>query len=153
MELEPWWRGRSWRFWLTVSSPLLLMGACGLFAVHSRKIASDAERAAAVFHQLLARGQYDAIYDTAAPAFQHSLSRTDSAKFFAVIHTKMGDCKTPGGAMSYFTNTSTSGTRVQLRYRLECANGILQETMAYQFTDDRPRLTGYDARSPTLVIK
>ena len=153
MELETWWRGRSWRFWLTVLSPLLLMGACGLFSLHSRKAVAGAEREAAVFHQRLAAGQYDAIYETSTAAFRNSLSRTDSAKFFAAIHGKMGACKTPAGALGYFTNTSTSGTRVQLRYRLECANGILQETMFYLITGEGPRLLGYDAKSPTLVIK
>jgi hypothetical protein len=151
--LQPWWRGRSWRFWLTVSSPLLVMGACGLFSIKARKIASAAEREAAVFHQRVAGEQYDAIYDTASPVFRAAVSRADSARYFAAIHVKMGACKIPSGSPTYFTNTSTSGTRVQLRYRLQCANGALQETLLYAFTGDGPRLAGYDANSPTLILR
>jgi hypothetical protein len=105
------------------------------------------------FHQRLAAGQYDAIYDNAAPAFRTSLNRSDSAKFFTAIRKKMGDCKTPVGAISFFTNANTSGTSVQLRYRLECASGALDETLVYVVTGDGPRLVGYNANSPALVLR
>ena len=65
----------------------------------------------------------------------------------------MGACKTPAGALTYLTQTSTSGTRVQLRYHLQCANGALEEAMLYVVAGDGPRLAGYDADSPALVIK
>jgi hypothetical protein len=110
---------------------------------------STAERQAAVFHQRLAAGQYDAIYDAAAPAFGVSLTRPDSAKFFAAINAKMGACKMPAGALSHLT----SGTTVQLRYRLECAHGTLDETMLYVAATGGARLAGYDANSPTLVLR
>jgi len=121
--------------------------------MRARKIASAAEQEAAVFHQRLADGQYDAIYETAAPAFRAGVSRTGSARYFTTIRDKMGVCKTPAGALTYFTNTNTSGTSVQLRYRLECASGALQETMLYVSTGDGPRLAGYNATSPARVLK
>ena len=65
----------------------------------------------------------------------------------------MRACRTPAGALPYLTQTSTSGTRVQLRYRLQCANGAVQETMLYVVAGDGPRLAGYDANSPALVIE
>jgi hypothetical protein len=125
------------------------MGTCGLFSIRSRKMVSAAERQATVFHQRVAAGEYDAIYDAAAPAFGVSLTRPDSAKFFAAINAKMGVCKMPAGAASYLT----SGRTVQLRYRLECAHGTLDETMLYVETGDAARLAGYDAKSPTMVIR
>jgi hypothetical protein len=152
-ELQPWWQGRSWRFWLTVLSPLLLMGACGLFWVKAKHVAAAAEREAAVFHQLLAAGQYDAIYDNAAPAFRSSLNRYDSAKLLATVHIKMGECKTPSRALTFFTNASTSGTSVQLRYHLACANGALDEALVYVDTDFGPRLVRFDFRSPALLTQ
>ncbi|MGD0361846.1 MAG: hypothetical protein ABSC93_13320 [Bryobacteraceae bacterium] len=152
-ELQPWWRGRSWRFWLTVLSPLLVMGACGLFSLHARRVAAEAEREAAVFHQRLAGGQFDIIYQTAAPAFRASLNQADADKFFSAIRDKMGVCKMPAEALTYFTNASTSGTRVQLRYRLQCANGALDETMLYAFDGGAPQLAGYNATSPALPIR
>jgi hypothetical protein len=151
-QLQPWWQGRSWLFWLTVFSPLVVMGACGLFFVRSRQIAAAAEREAAVFHQSLAAGQYDAIYDRAAPAFKASLNRYDSAKLLATVHIKMGDCKTPAGALSFFTNTNTSATNVQLRYHLACINGALDETLVYVTTDDGPRLVRFGFSSPAPIL-
>ena len=136
-----------------VLAPLLAMGAYGLYALRDRKVASAAEREAAVFHQRLSDAQYEVIYETAAPSFRVALKRTDSAKYFAAIHDKMGACKMPTGALAYITNTSKSPTRVQLRYRLQCANGDLEETMLYEVTSDGPRLAGYDANSPSLVIR
>jgi hypothetical protein len=152
-QLQPWWRGRSWRFWLTVLSPLLLMGGCGLFWVKAKETASRAEREAAVFHQRLEAGQYSAIYDAAAPGFRDTISRADLAKFLGAVHNKMGACRTPVAALSFLTNASTSGTRVRLRYRLECASGPLEEGLVFLSTGDGPRLFHYSANSPVLVIK
>jgi hypothetical protein len=152
-QLQSWWRGRSWRFWLTVLSPLLVMGGCGLFWVKAKGIASRAEREAAVFHQRLAAGQYAAIYDAAAPAFRARVSRTDSAKYFGAVHDKMGTCKTPVAALGFFTNANTSGTTARIRYRLECASGSLEETLVFAVDGDGPRLLGYNANSPVLVMK
>lgn len=73
-QLQPWWCGRPWRFWLMVLSPLLVMGGCGLFWLKAKETALLAEREAAVFHQRLEAGQYAAIYDAAAPAFRARVS-------------------------------------------------------------------------------
>lgn len=153
VQLQAWWRGRSRRFWLLVFSPFVVMAACGLFSLYSRKTAADAERQAAVFHQRMAGGEYDAIYQTTAPDFRLSLNKADSAKYFSAIHDKMGACQAPARAATYLTKTTTSGTYVQLRYRLQCANGALQETMLYVLAADGPRLAGYDATSPALILK
>jgi hypothetical protein len=152
-QLQPWWCGRSWRFWLTVLSPLLVMGGCGLFWLKAKETALLAEREAAVFHQRLEAGQYAAIYDAAAPAFRARVSRADSAKYFGAVHDKMGACKTPAGALSFFTNANTSGTTVRLRYRLECARGSLKETLVFAVAGDGSQLPGYNANSPVLVMK
>jgi hypothetical protein len=151
--MEAWWRGRSWRFWLTVLSPLLVMGACGLFFARSRQMGAEAERAAALFHKQLAAGQYDAIYDAAGVDFRTAVNRWDAGRLLATVHIKMGECQTPAGSLGYFTNMNTSGTRVQLRYRLACANGALDETLAYAPDAGGLRLVGYDFRSPTLILK
>ncbi|MGO4881750.1 MAG: hypothetical protein ACLP59_13115 [Bryobacteraceae bacterium] len=150
-QLQPWWRGRSWRFWLTVCSPLLIMGACGVFFAASKHIAAEAEREAAVFHRRVAAGEYDAIYDTATPAFQLATNRYDSARILASVRLKMGDCKTPAGALGAFTNMSTSGTTVRLNYKVACVNGNLDETLTYLNTDFGPRLLGYNFRSAALL--
>jgi hypothetical protein len=65
----------------------------------------------------------------------------------------MGNCQAPPAALSYFTNSNTSGTRVQLRYRLACATGALNETLVYAPDAGGPRLIGFDFRSPTLILK
>ena len=71
-------------------------------------------------------------------------NRTDSAKFLAAVHDKMGACKMPSGALTYFTNATTSGTSVRLAYRMACANGTVGKTMVYLVTNDGPRLLGYN---------
>ncbi|HUE01535.1 MAG TPA: hypothetical protein VMR62_18325 [Bryobacteraceae bacterium] len=134
-------------------SPLLVMGGCGLFWVKGKEIASRAESEAAVFHRRLAAGQYAAIYDAAAPAFRDQVRRTDSAKYFGAVRDKMGPCKTPAAALSFFTNVNTSGTTTQLRYRLDCSSGSLEETLVFAVVGGGPRLLGYNANSPVLVMK
>jgi hypothetical protein len=42
---------------------------------------------------------------------------------------------------------------VQLRYRLACANGSLDETLVYAADAGGMRVVGYDFRSPTLILK
>ena len=54
------------------------------------------------FHQRLAAGQYDAIYDNAAPAFRTSLNRSDSAKFFTAIRKKNGRLQDAGRGHKLF---------------------------------------------------
>lgn len=152
-QLQSWWRGRSWHFWVTVSSPLLLMGGCGLFWVKAKETALRAEREAAVFHQRFEAGQYAAIYEAAAPAFRARLSQPDSDKFFGAVHDKIGACETPAAALTAFTNANTSGTTVRLRYGLECAGGYLEETLVFVEARDGPQLLGYNASSPAFVLK
>ncbi len=81
------------------------------------------------------------------------MDRSDSAKFFTAIHAKMGDCEMPAGSRGFFTNVNTNGTSVRLQYRLQCANGSLDETLVYLSSDTGTRLAGYTANSPTLVMK
>jgi hypothetical protein len=152
-QLQPWWRGRTWSFWLTVLSPLLLMGGCGLFWMKAKADALRAGREAVVIHQRLAAGQYAAIYDAAAPAFRARVSRTDSARYFGALHDKMGECKTPAAEPNFFVNANPSGTTVRLRYRLQCASGSLEETLIFAVSGDGTQLLGYNASSPVLVMK
>jgi len=146
--LQSWWRGRSVRFWLAVSSPLLIMGACGWFAARAKQAESRAEREAAVLHQRLEAFQYDVIYEAAAPAFRAAVPKTNLYKYLAAIREKSGACRAPAQPVSYFANSSTSGTTVNLRYHLECANGALDEAIAFDVQDGAARLLHYQASSP-----
>lgn len=130
-QLQPWWRGRSWRFWLTVLSPLLMMGG-GL---------SPALR----FRTILRRRRCG----------RPSIScHSQSGRAGEILHGRTrqnGGCQMPAGALTVFPNASTSGTSVQLGYRLRCAQGALEETMVYVDAGDGLRLAGYVAASPALV--
>lgn len=128
------------------------MGGCGLFWMRAKEMATRAEREAATFHQRLETGQYGVIYDAADPVFRSRVSRSDSAKYFGAVHDKMGACKTPSAALSFFTNASTSGTTTRLRYRLQCASGSLEETLVF-VAGDTPRLVGYHANSEAFLTK
>lgn len=150
-QLQSWWRGRSWRFWITVLSPFLWMGGCGVFWVKAKETALRAQREAAVFHQRFEAGQYAAIYEAAAPAFRARLSRSDSDKFFGALRDKIGACETPAAALTSFTNANTSGTTVQLQYGLKCASGHLEETLSFVEARNGLLLLGYNASSPAFL--
>lgn len=143
-------RGKSWRFWLFVLSPFLILGMCGVFFVNAKEAGLQAEREVALFHERLESAQYDAIWDAAAPAFQASIQPSPFNRYLRGIHDKMGSCKAPAKPITYSSNANTSGTRVRLQYRVECSNGSLDEIFTFAKNGTVMALLGYRASSPFL---
>jgi len=125
---------------------------CGRLLIQSKQASVEAEHAVALFHQRLESAQYDAIYGDAAPDFQVSIQPAALSKYLATIHEKMGACQPPEQPVTASFNSNTSaGSRVNLRYRIHCSGGELDETFA--FAEDRwgTKLLRYRASSPFLL--
>jgi hypothetical protein len=137
---------RSWRFWLLVLSPFLVIGTCSVLARRNVGLLRLAEEQGTVFHSHLYKGEYDAIYDAASYAFRGT--RDETRRYLAAIHEKTGSCSLPKSADSSLAKFNTSGTTVRLKYSLTCEKGQLDEEMTFLVEDGVPKLTGYRASSP-----
>jgi hypothetical protein len=143
-------RPRSWRFWLLVASPFLLLGMCTVAVKNALKSVPLAQSEAKTFHDRFEAGRYGEIYAAASPTFQSSIQESQFEHFLEGIHTKMGACKPPTKPASYFANANQSITTIRLKYRIECSTGALDETITFRVEDGLPKLQLYQASSPFL---
>ena len=141
-------RGKSWRFWLFVLSPFLILGMCGVFFVKAKKAGLQAEHEVALFQQRLEAAQYDAIWSAAAPALHARTSQLAFSQILVGVHDKMGLCAPPLKPLSAFASANTSETTVRLQYRVKCSNGTLDEGFAFVKKDTTMALLSYQASSP-----
>lgn len=122
-----------------------------LLSCLSSKQVDIARRAVEQFHQEVATGQDDAIYDAADDhAYKESVSRETNRGFFSRVRRKMGAC-TRSTETNYFIDAGTAGTFVRLRYKTQCANGELDELFVWRIEGDRAILVRYEANSPLLL--
>jgi len=123
---------------------------CSVSFIKAKEATLQAEHEAAVFHERLESAQYDAIWDTATPAFQASIQPSPFSRYLGGIHDKMGPCGAPSKPITYSSNANTSGTTVRLQYRIECSNGPLDEVFTFAKNGTVMALLGYRASSPFL---
>lgn len=109
-----------------------------------------ARRAVEQFHQRLAAGQDDTVYDAADPIYKQSVSREINHGLLWRIRRKMGSCQGSENTR-YFVNAGTSGTFVTLQYRTKCANGELDEEFVWHVEEEGAALVSYRANSPLLL--
>ncbi len=95
--------------------------------------------------------QYAAIYAAAAPEFQKQVQLPALERYLGGIHAKAGACQPPGKPDSYFANANTEGTTVNVRLRVSCANGPLDENLVFLVDQNVPKLLEYDASSPFVL--
>lgn len=123
---------------------------CGVFFVKAKEAGLEAEREVALFHERLESAQYDAIWAAAAPALRARTSQLVLSQYLDGIHDKIGSCAAPLRPITYFANANTSGTTVRLQYRIQCANGALDEAFTFEKNGTMMALLGYQASSPFL---
>jgi|GEM_PF-5869660 len=123
---------------------------CGVFFVKAKEAGLQAEHEVALFHQRLGSEQYDAIWTAAAPALHAHTSQLVFSQYLVEVHDKMGLCAAPLKPTSYFANANTSGTTVNLQYRIKCSNGALDEAFTFEKNGTMMALLGYQASSPFL---
>jgi len=68
---------------------------CGVLFVKAKDAGLQAEREVALFHERLESAQYDAIWDSAAPALHARTSQLVFSQYLVGIHDKMGSCSAP----------------------------------------------------------
>lgn len=61
--------------------------------------ARESDEAVGSFHQQLDRGEYDAIYNGADPAFRNSADKEQILEFLTAVHNKLGTAKSVVGCM------------------------------------------------------
>jgi len=110
----------------------------------------DAKNATEVFHGMMDRGEYAAIYDTAARGFQASTSRENLVGFFKRVNRKMGKCGEGPVTFGGYQAT-TSGTFVTVTSSRTCANGTLSEEFVWLMVGGRATLLRYNANNPLLL--
>jgi hypothetical protein len=143
-------RQRSWRFWLFVLSPILLLATCSVLVVKGVVEIKPAQEQAAILHEHLEAGEYAAIYMAASTEFQRQQHFEATEQFLRAIHDKVGSCLPPAKATRSFASSTPSGTTVLLQYRLKCSNGLLDEMMTFSVKGGTPKLLHYEASSPFL---
>lgn len=149
--LERSWHGRSKWFWALVLLPFILLGACGWFMVKTNQALTTAERSVALFHERLAAGKYEAIYNSSVPALQEDLKKGPFKLSLSALHIIIPSCRVPAEPLNYFVNASTSGISVRLVYRSQCGKARLDEAFTFLLGDGEPRLAHYAASSPLFL--
>ena len=134
-----------WARSCALAAVLVLSVGCSVKANYA-----DAIRASTVFHLLMDRGEYAAIYDTAARGFQQSISRDVLMRFLSRVSRKVGKCQGANvGFGGYVANTS--GTYVTTTASRTCANGPLSEQFVWLMVGGKAILLQYNANSPLLL--
>jgi hypothetical protein len=133
----------------TPRSAIVLLAA--LSGCNLSKNLDEAKRATEHFHEQLAAGEDEAIYDQATPAFQDTLRRDVAKGYFARIRRKMGTC---GSSQStdISMNTNTQGTFVTLGFETHCSAGQLAESFVWLMENGQARLQSYNASSAALLV-
>jgi hypothetical protein len=150
-EVRPWWRRHSGRFWLSVLSPVLILGFCTSVAVRAKRASATAEREVIAFRQLFAAGRYNDIYDRSAPSLRLKIGHDVLVRLLSTIHDKMGVCRPAARPQQGFWFADASGTSVRLQYRSDCQNGVLEESFTLIVSGDDARLATYRASSAFLA--
>ena len=141
---------KTWRFWLFVLSPVLILGMCSVFVMKAKRALSKIQPAIEAFHERIESEQYAAIYAAAAPAFQRATPLNTLENYLGGIRKKTGACQPPPKYGSYLANanSNTEGTTIQVQMRVVCSNGPLDENIVFVFDQEVPKLLSYDASSP-----
>jgi len=138
------WR---WKLWLALLSPvvLIIIAFTYLKYVQARYVPVVAA-SADTFHARFERGEDDAIYQEADPAWQSAMTADAEHQFFNRVRRKLGPCTSYAGPQRLLARTTTNGTFVTTTYRGQCTNGALNETFTWRLTGSRATLFRYVPR-------
>jgi hypothetical protein len=140
-----------WKLGLTLTSPILLIGACSVYLLHIRSVYFPRVAAASVhLHELIERGDSAEIYSTADAAFQRSFPGDSAAKFLARIRRKLGNCQY-SEPTSWSVNSTPAGTFVVVSYQEQCTYGDGKETLTWRVRPNSVSLVGMVVDSPALL--
>jgi hypothetical protein len=128
-----------------------VLAVCVLLAAcHPVQDASQIDAEVERFHDRLASGEGDAIYQEAGPEYQRSLDSGTNGRFLARIRRKMG---VPGRAIrtGYNVMYTSAGATVNTQYRVSYTNGEAQETFVWRLKDGKAVLLGFTISNPLML--
>jgi hypothetical protein len=108
------------------------------------------QAAADQFHSRYNEQQYDAIYDSADPAYLKAVDRDTSKQYFQMVHEKLGPCSNYKNT-GFNYDVSTTGTFIDLQYSGTCASGTIEEDFHWKEVGGKAVLIHYTAKSPALM--
>ncbi len=139
--------------WSLLATALLIVYGMWQCGTGLMKGGQASDTAVAEFHRHLNAGQFDAIYDASNRAFQQSGDRQELLKFFAAIHTKLGNAGTANRKVIN-VNTTTSGTFVTVSYETAFEKGSAIETFTWRKSiTGELTLVGYNINSKALILQ
>ena len=139
-------RLRSWKFWLIVQCPILLIIVVSILFTRTRNLTAKAEHEVEVFRA--------AVPTNSTLLIQHGQQRVAagstricSPNAWRPSMTRCSDCR-PSRPRSFFAKAGPAASSVRLPvHRTDCAKGVLQETFGYLIVGDEAQLAQYDASS------
>lgn len=130
--------------WIRAVAFIALIALCGCSSSSQAKSATD------IFHQMMDRGEYAAIYDNATPDFRASVGRDVLIAFLTRVHRKMGSCQqSPASVVGMTVNTN--GSFVTTVSNRTCETGTLAEQFGWRVIGSSAVLLSYNANSPELL--
>lgn len=132
----------------------VLLAMAGLAVLAACSPASDlpeADAAITAFHQKLNAGDFDGIYNAAAPQFQSAATRVDHDQLMAAIHRKLGAFQS-GSSQSWNDSVTTSGHVLTIGYAAKYERGAALENFVYRLDGGKAMLMGYHVNSNALIV-
>jgi len=136
--------------WLIVLGVVLLLAVlwkCGSVFYAGRKLANAFVQD---FHQKLNSGQYEEICNAADDGFTRSGKHEDLIKFFASVHTKLGNAG-DHTLTNLRIDSNTNGTFLIAHYSTTFERGAAEETFTWVSSGNTLRLYGYNIQSNALL--
>jgi hypothetical protein len=122
----------------------LLLAACAQDV--DRK---PAESAVAQFHGRLDAGQFETIYNDAAPAFRNAVRKDTFLALLASVHAKLG-AVTATKEKRWSTKLAHSSAMLTLEYTTTFNAGKADERFIWRLEGDNVQLAGYQVTSKAL---
>jgi hypothetical protein len=94
------------------------------------------------FREMLASGQYDAIYDEADATLRKDIDREGNRRALSTIQEKLRNCSIER-VMGTTMAARTTGTFVRLQYLHECPSGQITETFQWRIVGGKAHLVSY----------
>ena len=125
-----------------------MLAACGLKESYN---VSEAE--AAKFHAALSAGQYDAIWNGAAPEMRKRKDQTQFTALLDAVNRKLG--KVTGAKQTNWSGNNDNGvSTVTMKFDTTFEHGSAKETLVFLWvTDDSLKLSDYTIDSPDMLIR
>jgi opacity protein-like surface antigen len=108
-----------------------------------------AESAVTQFHHRLDAGQFETIYDDAAPAFRNAVRKDTFLALLASVHGTLGAVK-KADEKHWSTKLGDSSAMLTLQYTTAFNGGDADERFIWRLEGDSVQLAGYQVTSKAL---